>query len=237
MIDYAGLMLAVALIAIPFIACCLLVFKSIRDADKIRRLNEQLRFTESKSAGLEHAAVILAEQVRDFGAMKEQQDIIALHLRENCKAQIAAGLHNGRGLGEIVVAYLSGHMPDAAVLPAPGPPQPIPENLRHLIDGPVAPVYGAGQKVEVALGLEWLPAIITRGPIELEDEVVWEVQIFPPDDAPSFLSARNEQEMRPTTGSQPVKKAASGACCRFHDSGGALGFVTDCPRFQGVDRA
>jgi hypothetical protein len=67
--------------------------------------------------------------------MKAQVDIIALYLRENCKKQIAAGLHNGRGIGDICVGYMSGQMPSAemlAALPAPLPVA-VPEKLAHLI--------------------------------------------------------------------------------------------------------
>lgn len=104
---------------------CLLWFSanSICCIKRLRRLIEdadsKLNAAMNRADAFEQQTKILGEQLVAYDEMKRQIDVIALWMRDNCKAQIASGLHNGRGVGEMAVAYLSGQMPDKAVLPVP----------------------------------------------------------------------------------------------------------------------
>ena len=71
-----------------------------------RTTARELRLSQEHTSALDAQIKLLAEQLVSFQEMKTQQDVIAIWLRENCKHQIAMGMHHGRGLGESVVGYL-----------------------------------------------------------------------------------------------------------------------------------
>lgn len=49
----------------------------------------------------------LSETSKGFDAMKEDHDMIAAWMRDNCAKQIERGYHSGRSLGVITVGYLN----------------------------------------------------------------------------------------------------------------------------------
>ena len=142
-INEPGYIIAAVIVAFLFVLVGVLVYQNIGHRENVEalkrytgKLTGELHRAEGERDGLRAQALMLGENLKTFEEMKAQQDIIALYLRESCGKQIAMGLHNGRGIGEIVVGYLQGRMPSAEVLAMMPEPAPVvvPEKLAHLVE-------------------------------------------------------------------------------------------------------
>ena len=135
-----GYIIAAVILTFLFVLVCVLLYQNLGHKENIGRLTLLLHRVEAQRDGIQAQNIMMGEGLKTFEEMNTQQNIIALWLRENCKKQIAMGLHNGRGLGEVVVGYLTGGIPSAAVLEELPEPvaMDIPERLKHLVEGPRA---------------------------------------------------------------------------------------------------
>jgi hypothetical protein len=98
-----------------------LAWRIIGLRDSLQKAEADAWDCSNRAAAFRQQANMLGEQLVAYDEMKHQIDIIALWMRDSCKAQIAAGLHKDRGIGEVAVAYLSGQMPGS---PLPVASQP-----------------------------------------------------------------------------------------------------------------
>ena len=98
-----------------------LAWRLMDSRDCLQKVEAEARDCSNRAAAFQQQANMLGEQLVAYDEMKHQIDIIALWMRDSCKAQIAAGLHKDRGIGEVAVAYLSGQMPGS---PLPVASQP-----------------------------------------------------------------------------------------------------------------